>query len=135
MFSELILDVISSSRSDIGSLVFMKNGTESVCTKLLVLCLNRIHWFSLHPTHFLHTLWLLTISGLICNWHPRKVHTITHSWKNKTCQTVAHPGTNVPHYCLTSISSVTCILPLSYWARINKGTYEQKYSNILYIYW
>ena len=30
-------------------------------------------------------------------------------------QTVTHPGTNSPNCCLTSTSSVTGILPLSYW--------------------
>ena len=30
------------------------------------------------PTQFLHTLWLLTVSDLVCNCHPRKAHTITH---------------------------------------------------------
>ena len=55
-----------------------------------------------HPTQFAHTLWLLTVSGLVRNRHPRKAHTITHSWKNNTCQTVTHPGTNAPYCCLTS---------------------------------
>jgi hypothetical protein len=67
-----------------------------------------------HPTQFVHTLWLPTASGLVCNWHSRKPNTITHSWKKKTCQTVTHPGTNTPNCCLTSTSSVTVILPLSY---------------------
>ena len=71
-----------------------------------------------HPTQFAHTLWLLTVSGLVRNWHSRKAHTITHSWKNNTCQTVTHPGTNAPNCCLTSTSSVTGILPLSYWDKI-----------------
>ena len=68
-----------------------------------------------HPTQFAHILWLL---GLVRNWHTRKAHTITHSWKNNTCQMVTHPGTNAPNCCLTSTSSVIGILPLSYWEKI-----------------
>ena len=69
-------------------------------------------------THFVLTICLPTVSGLVCNWQLRKAHTITHSWKNNTCQKVTHPGTNTPNCCLTSTSSVAGILPLSYWDKI-----------------
>ena len=54
-----------------------------------------------HPTKFAHILWLSTVSGLVPNWNSSNAHTITHSWKTKTCQTVTHPGTNAPNCCLT----------------------------------
>ena len=29
---------------------------------------------------------------VVRKWHPRKAYTVTHSWKNNTCQTVTHPA-------------------------------------------
>ena len=71
-----------------------------------------------HLTQLAQTIWLLTVSGSVSNWQPRRAHTISHSWKNITCQTVTHPGTNAHNCCLTSTSSVTGSLPLSYWDKI-----------------
>ena len=68
--------------------------------------INSMHYFSS---------WLSTVSRFVHNWHCMKAPTITHSWKNNTCQMVTHPDTNAPNYCLNSIRCVTGNLHLIYW--------------------
>ena len=68
-----------------------------------------------HPTQFAHTLWLLTVSGLVRNWHPRMAHTITHSWKNKNLNISGNGFESVLMIQLVHLKSWLGVISMQRW--------------------